>query len=261
MRKLLFVLSACLILSVPCVSLFASDNKSNLDDASLEGYITNIYKHIDFSHVDRLPYYVFDKAYRGYINLVNAGKINRDKEILSICDFNLPSCENRLWIIDLAAKKVLFNTYVAHGQGSGEDCAEAFSNNFDSHQSSLGFYVTSETYNGDHGLSLRLNGMDAGYNDAASDRGIVVHGAQYVSTQFIANNNNRLGRSWGCPAVPDQLKIPIINTIQGGTCLFIYYPDNEYLQSAYWLNKKPDHLPDNRFPVLPFDQLPIQSRL
>jgi len=232
-------LCVVIIALVKANTVFADGANALSDEARLTAQITSVYRHIDFSHVDRLPFHVFETAYKGYLNLKNAGKLSGDKDILSVCDFDLPSTENRLWIIDLATHKVLFNTYVAHGQGSGEDCAEQFSNKFNSHQSSLGFYVTSDTYNGEHGMSLRLQGMDQGYNDAALDRGIVVHGADYVSSEFITGNV-RLGRSWGCPAVPDRLKTQIISTIVGGTCLFVYYPDAKYLKTAYWLNKKPE---------------------
>ena len=138
--------------------------------------------------------------------------------------------------------KVLFNTWVAHGQGSGTEYATSFSNTNSSHQSSLGFYVTGTTYNGIHGTSLRLFGMDEGYNDAAFDRDIVVHGADYVSEKFI-KEREYLGRSWGCPAVPSNLSLPIINTIKDGTCLFIYYPEKNYLLASNWLNKKMSVMP------------------
>ena len=147
-----------------------------------------------------------------------------------------------MWIIDLKERKLLYNTYVAHGAGTGEEFATKFSNNFDSHQSSLGFYVTGGTYMGEHGNSLYLHGMDQGYNSNAYDRSIVVHGADYVCKQFI-NCNERLGRSWGCPAVPEKLAQPIISTIKDGTCLFVYYPEKSYLKTAYWMNKKVDEVP------------------
>ena len=243
MKKMVVWLGVYRVIALSYKVVSADECKPTMDEAKIEAFISNVYQHIDFSNNDRLAYYVFSKAYRGYINLLNAGKLYTGKDIISICDFNLPSTENRLWIIDLSTGKVLYNTYVAHGQGSGEDCAESFSNNFDSHQSSLGFYVTTDIYTGDHGISLHLIGMDSGFNDAAFDRGIVVHGADYVCDKFICEND-RLGRSWGCPAVPDKLKTDIINTIEGGTCLFIYFPDHKYEKRAYWLNKKIDHLPE-----------------
>jgi len=245
MKKLIVCVGLCLIANFAGSKVVsAGESPSAMDETRVEKYISGVYRQIDFSKCDRLPYDVFDKAYHGYLNLKFAGKLSDSKDVISVCDFNLPSTENRLWIIDLRKRKVLFNTYVAHGQGSGEDCASSFSNNMDSHQSSLGFYVTGETYQGDHGTSLRLFGMDRGFNDAAYDRGIVVHGAEYVSDKFV-DGNQRLGRSWGCPAVPAGLSLPIINTIKDGTCVFIYYPDRTYLRSAFWLNKKVDHLPGN----------------
>lgn len=210
----------------------------------VSAYIDAVYKQIDFSNCERLSYDVFSKALTGYLNLRNADKLNMDKEVLSICDFNLPSTENRLWVIDLTTCKVLFNTYVAHGQGSGEACAVKFSNTENSHQSSLGFYVTGDTYNGDHGISLRLNGMDFGYNNSALERGIVVHGADYVCEKFISCNE-KLGRSWGCPAISNELKKPIIDAIANGTCLFIYHEDAGYKKNAYWMNKKIERIPGN----------------
>jgi hypothetical protein len=243
MKRILVCFIAYMVIAFPYKVVSADECKPNLDEARVAAFIKKQYKRIDFTGRERLSEFAFEQAYRGYINLRNAGKLNTDKDIISICDFNLPSTENRLWIIDLSKGKVLFNTFVAHGQGSGEDCAESFSNNFDSHQSSLGFYVTTDTYSGDHGLSLHLVGMDIGFNDAAMERGIVIHGADYVCNEFICAND-RLGRSWGCPAVPDKLKTQIINTIEGGTCLFIYYPDNKFQKTSYWLNKKIGQLPD-----------------
>jgi hypothetical protein len=244
MKKLIVCICACLVIAFKPVS--ADESNPAVRETTIEKYITTVYNQIDFGKSDKISYEAFDKAYHGYLNLRNAGKLNTDKQILTICDFSLASKENRLWIIDLDAKKILFNTYVAHGQGSGDDYAQYFSNDFDSHQSSLGFYVTGETYMGEHGTSLRLSGMDNGYNDAAFDRGIVVHGAEYVCNKF-ACTNQRIGRSWGCPAVPAKLSLPIINAIKGGTCLFIYYPDKNYLKNAYWVNKKITEIPGNEY--------------
>ena len=177
---------------------------------------------------------VFFKALQGFENLKRAGKLNPDANLLSICDFSLSSNTKRLWIIDLNTKKVLFNSLVAHGMGTGDEFAKHFSNTDSSHQSSMGFYVTESTYNGSNGYSLRLLGMDKGYNDAALSRAIVMHGADYVSEAF-AKQHKRIGRSWGCPAVPRELAADIIDTIKENTCLFIYYPDQNYLQSSEWL--------------------------
>ena len=245
MKKTIKCLCACLIVVISTSSFrpaTAGETEIN-NDLKIENIISSLYSQIDFSGSNPLCYEVFNKAYRGYINLCNEGKLNPGKEIITVCDFQLPSTQKRLWIIDLHNKKVLFNTLVAHGQGSGEDYASAFSNDFNSHQTSIGFYVTGETYDGEHGTSLRLYGMDADFNDAAFDRGIVVHGANYVSDDFINGPDHRLGRSWGCPAVPPNLSLPVINAIKDSTCLFIYYPQANYLKNAYWLNKKIARLP------------------
>jgi hypothetical protein len=246
MKKLILCLCLTLI-----TSAFLDKNvragepaPSYLTEAGLKKYISNVFRHIDFSNSECLSFDVFDKAFRGYLNLLNEGRLSGDKHILTICDFSLSSTSDRMWIIDLDKNKVLLNTLVAHGHGSGKEFATSFSNRNATHKSSLGFYVTGDTYDGDHGTSLHLYGMDPGFNDAAFDRGIVVHGADYVSKQFILNNDNCLGRSWGCPAVPARLSSSIINTIKGGTCLFIYYPEKKYLAKSKWLNTRIEHLPD-----------------
>lgn len=163
---------------------------------------------------------LFRKALVGYYNLKKMQAISPNKALLTIVDFSLKSSQKRLWIIDLKNSKLLFNTLVAHGQGSGLDLATNFSDKTNSHQSSLGFYITSETYEGKHGFSMRLEGLDKGFNSHAKVRAVVVHGADYVSQDFI-NRTGRLGRSYGCPALPKELTSSIINTIKGKTCLFI----------------------------------------
>ncbi|MCB0699653.1 MAG: murein L,D-transpeptidase catalytic domain family protein [Chitinophagales bacterium] len=198
--------------------------------------INTTYEQIDFSACTPLDYNVFSKAYQGYISLLKGDKLNDIKGILTVCDYSLSANEKRMWIIDLRTRKVLINTYVAHGQGSGEEYANKFSDRPNSHQSSIGFYVTGKTYTGKHGNSLHLHGMDEGYNAKAYERAIVVHGAGYVSRDFILGTG-RLGRSWGCPAVSNDISDEVIELIKEGTCLFIYYPDNNYLQSSTWLNK------------------------
>lgn len=177
-----------------------------------------------------LDFEVFKKALTGYYNFKNSNLISSEKQVISIVDFTKASTQKRLWIIDLAAKKLLFNTLVAHGQGSGGNFATSFSNTANSHQSSLGFYVTSNTYFGKHGLSLKLNGMDTNYNTNALDRAVVVHGAEYVSEAFV-KQHGRLGRSHGCPALPVALTPSIIEAIKGKTTLFINGPSEKYASS------------------------------
>lgn len=198
-----------------------------------------IYKQIDFSSSEPLNYEVFAKAYTGYQNLKRAGKLNAEKNILTVSDYSLSANKKRMWIIDMDSRKVLLNTHVAHGQGTGEEYAKYFSNKEGSHQSSMGFYVTGDTYIGKHGNSLHLHGMDEGYNSAAYERAIVVHGAGYVSKDFISGTG-RLGRSWGCPAVSNELSDTVINTIKDGTCMFIYYPEKKYMETCQWLKQGSD---------------------
>jgi len=175
----------------------------------------------------------FDYAYKGYQHLVKKQKINTD--ILVICDFSQSSNKKRFYILDLANNKVLLTSYVAHGRGSGAEYAMRFSNRSRSHQSSLGFYVTSSTYYGEHGLSLRLQGLEPGYNTLAMKRNIVLHGAAYISDEYL-NTNKFMGRSYGCPAVPEDECAEIIDLIKNGSCLFIYHPTKKYLQSSRILN-------------------------
>lgn len=171
---------------------------------------------------------VFDHALRGMQKMTGA------KPILTIADLSQPSSQKRLYVIDLASRKLLFHTYVAHGRNSGQLVAMKFSNTNSSHQSSLGFYQTLGTYQGKHGLSLQLKGLEQGFNDNAFTRAIVMHGADYVCEDFI-RNTGRLGRSQGCPAVSNAESKPIIQAIKGGSCLFIYSPDPTYLRGSTFL--------------------------
>lgn len=176
----------------------------------------------------------FASAVKGFQYLKAKGRIINDN-VITIADFTKPSCEKRLFVIDLKNCKILFNTYVAHGQNSGKMFANQFSNRPESFQSSLGFYKTSDTYIGKNGYSMHLEGLEQGINDLADERAIVMHGAPYVSEQWI-RNTGCLGRSWGCPAVPENLNRPIIEKIKNGSCLFIYGKDNKYLNRSKILN-------------------------
>ena len=163
--------------------------------------------------------------------------IIKNTNIITIADFSQPSWKKRLYVIDLVKGKLLFNTFVAHGVNSGLDYAKDFSNKPESFKSSPGFYVTSNTYNGNNGYSLKLKGIEKGINDNAEERDIVVHGAAYVHENFI-KMKGYIGRSFGCPSVPEKLSKPIINTIKNGTCLFIYSPDKNYIASSQILHPK-----------------------
>lgn len=187
--------------------------------ATYKNFIQDTYQKINLKEAG-LAKSVFEKAFTGFLNMQLADLLNDDKHILTVIDFDLPSTSKRMWIIDIKNQKLLLHSYVAHGRGSGDDKAIKFSNQAESHQSSLGFYIANETYFGKHGLSLKLDGLDKGINDLARARAIVVHGADYVSTDFI-HKHGRLGRSHGCPAVPEELNQQVINLIKGKTCLFI----------------------------------------
>ncbi len=247
MYKVLFLIISVLFLSTSFYKVDEAKNKSDdiikniqhkdvaiNDSKKLTSYAEEVYTAIDFGNMNRLNDQVFYKAFLGFENLKKAGKLDENSHLLTVCDFSLSSNVKRLWVVDVNERKVIFNSLVAHGKNTGEEFAEKFSNIESSLQSSLGFYITETTYNGSNGYSLKLLGMDDGYNDAALQRAIVMHGADYVSENFI-KNEKRLGRSWGCPAVPRELAEPIINTIKGQNCLFIYYPDAQYLSNSKWL--------------------------
>lgn len=162
----------------------------------------------------------FDAALSGYLKYKELNIVK--KNIITIIDFNLSSTKKRLWVIDLDNNKVVFNTLVAHGKNTGNEYATSFSNSNESNKSSLGFYKTSEVYQGKHGKSLRIDGLEIGKNDNARIRAVVIHGADYVSEKFISQHK-RLGRSLGCPALPSEVSSKIINYIKDDSCIFIYY--------------------------------------
>jgi hypothetical protein len=181
------------------------------------------------------PFLLLQTALSGYKLLVEEQSVKRT-EVITIIDFSLPSDKERLWVLDLIRGKVLFHCLVSHGLNSGELMAEKFSNIPGSNASSPGFYTTGETYIGKHGFSLKLDGLEMGINDKARKRAIVMHGADYVSTEFI-RKYGRLGRSFGCPAVPQELSKEIIQTIEGGSCLFIYVPKTSYISNSPIIGK------------------------
>lgn len=154
-----------------------------------------------------------------------------DARRLGVIDFSVSSSQPRLWVFDLAKKRLLFHTLVAHGAGSGGDLPTNFSNRNNSHASSIGLYLTHQTYYGHRGLSLRMAGLDKGFNDAAMKRAIVLHGAPYVNEKVV-KALGRLGRSWGCPALPKKQTRPIINVMKNGQFLFAYYPDKRWITQS-----------------------------
>ncbi len=189
-------------------------------------YIDSVYQTAQLAEAG-LDVAVFQKAVTGYYNLKLAGKLPENSTIVTIVDFAKASHEKRMWIVDLMKQRLLLNTWVAHGQGSGDDMASQFSNINNSHQSSLGFYVTDDIYFGKHGRSLHLNGLDEGFNSNARARDIVVHAADYVCEKTIAQLG-RIGRSHGCPAVSPEVANQVIDMIKGQSMLFINGNDQSY---------------------------------
>jgi hypothetical protein len=176
---------------------------------------------------------VLNLAKSAYNCAIKSGHASAPKT-LTVIDYSLPSTEKRMWIIDMQNDKTLFHTLVSHGKNSGENYTTKFSNTPNSKATSLGLFRTENPYYGSNGYSLRLTGLDIGYNDNAMSRAIVIHGAPYVSEK--AAKGNRIGRSWGCPAVAKELAKPIINTIKEGDLVFAYYPDKQWIKDSKFLN-------------------------
>ena len=208
--------------------------KINSNDQIISDYdyeqllLTSLYTDCELK--DKLDFNVFKSAMDGY-NSIDVS----NKRLLSIIDYSKPSTEKRLFIIDVENHKLLYNTLVAHGKKSGYINATKFSNKFGSHKSCLGFFRTGISYYGKRGYSLELDGLEKGINDNAKSRGIVIHGANYVSER-IANGNGIIGRSWGCPAVSKKLSKEIINLLKGGSLLYIYADDELYKEKSLIAN-------------------------
>jgi len=178
---------------------------------------------------------IFNLAIKGLKKLNIEGKL-QNPDILTIADYSQSSNKKRLYVIDLKNRKLLFNTYVAHGRNTGDEYAKSFSNDEGSFKSSLGFYITENPIIGSHtGFALLINGVEKGFNDHAIKRAIIIHGADYATENFI-KKFGRLGRSLGCPALPPDMNKPIIESIKGGTCMFIYNPNPKYICSSSLLN-------------------------
>lgn len=200
------------------ISIQATDTIDQLfDDMRLDGIVS---------------YTAFRQAVTGY------QKINlKRKPIMTLIDFSKPSTEKRLYVLDMKNKRLLYSSVVSHGKNSGENYATSFSNKNGSYKSSLGFYLTENTYQGHNGYSLVLNGLEKGINDQAKRRAIVIHGAAYANPNITASAG-RLGRSLGCPALPQKLAKPIIDTIKEGSVLFIYANNKDYLANSTFLSPR-----------------------
>ncbi len=192
---------------------------------SLAAKIEMAYYTLDSNHFALPQMTCFKKALEGFYALKGKGLI--EKDILTVIDFSMSSTKKRLWVIDLSTNTILYNTVVSHGMKSGGEYAKNFSNSQSSNKSSLGFYTTGETYVGKHGLSIKLDGQEKGINSNARARAVVMHGASYANPSVI-KSQGYLGRSQGCPAIPEALKTKIIKTIKGKSCIFIYHPSRSY---------------------------------
>lgn len=205
---------------------------TTLTKATFNGAIHSLYDSIGLASYG-LNYDVFRLGMIGYYGLESEGALDT-RDLITIIDFEKPSTEKRFYTIDLRNKKVLFHTYVAHGRNTGENMATSFSNIQHSNQSSLGFFVTGETYYGSKGFSLRLDGMEKSFNDQVRNRAVVIHAADYATEAWI-KRYGRLGRSQGCPALPPAVSKSVINTIKNGSAIFTYYPDDNYLGASQYL--------------------------
>ncbi|MCB0514677.1 MAG: murein L,D-transpeptidase catalytic domain family protein [Chitinophagales bacterium] len=211
----------------------ASQTKiANNNTGLFETYIKRSYDNLQLGQ-KKLHYEAYKNGLIGYYNLLSQNKVAAPK-YLSIADFEQASTEKRLYIIDVQKNTLVKQTWVAHGKNSGNNFAQNFSNTAESYQSSLGFYLTAETYSGKHGYSLRFDGIEQNINDRARERAIVMHGADYVSKSFI-QQQGRLGRSFGCPAVSEEESAEIINLIKDGSVFYIYKNDKSYLQLTHLL--------------------------
>ena len=217
MRKLLFLI---ILLVVPLGHLPAGNTVQEEEVCPCQA----LYETMNLSGV--VDYDAFRQAFAGYSKIEK-----RRRNIFTLIDFTKPSTEERLYVFDLDRKKMLFRSHVSHGRNSGENYATSFSNENGSHKSSLGFYLTGDTYQGKNGYSMLLYGLEKGINDKARERAIVVHAASYANPSVIGPGG-RLGRSFGCPALPEAVNDAIINTIKGGTVMYIYAKDKTYVAQS-----------------------------
>lgn len=217
------------IFSIISAALFTSSVSVSTPPPAKVGYdINQQLQHLS-QKAPQLNKKVLKLALAAYKKASSKGAVK--KPMLTVIDYSLPSYKQRMWIFDLSKERLLYNTYVAHGTNSGNVTPSHFSNKSSSKETSLGTYVTKDTYMGSKGLSLNLQGLEKGFNDNAYNRRVVIHGAWYVEPDFI-KRSGRAGRSWGCPSIAKTLAKPVINTIKGGSVVFAYYPDSYYLSHS-----------------------------
>jgi hypothetical protein len=224
MKKMMLLLSLILLMTSTSYGVnFVGKDFNALYD------IHQLYE--DLNLQDKVSFTAFQQAVAGY------KKIDVNKPILTLIDFSKASTEERFFVIDMEKRELLFESHVAHGRNSGYNYTTSFSNTMGSHQSSLGFFITKNTYQGRNGLSLVLDGLEKGINDNAKPRAVVIHGADYANPNLIPSMG-RLGRSFGCPALPRELTKPIIDTIKNGSLVFAYSEkfNESYLEKSSVLN-------------------------
>jgi len=226
MIKKIFLVLIIGIISLTNVSWNSKNTTKYSDIETFNSLAHNLY---DELNIPELDFQVFEYALKGYLKILQNNEL-KNSNVLTIIDMSKSSKKERFFVIDLQAKKLLHKSVVAHGQKSGLEYANSFSNEINSHKTSLGFYKTDKTYYGKHGLSLRLDGLEFSNNNARK-RAIVIHSADYTSNDFI-QNNGRLGRSWGCPSLPKKDYNKIIQKIKDESVLFIYYPSQDYLKTS-----------------------------
>ena len=227
---LIFILSTFLYFSNAQTGL-SKERQLALKKAELN--IKDLYNELNAAQYD-LSFTAFRYAYIGYQTMKKQHRLN-NKELFSIIDFTKDCNSKRFYTIDLEKMKIVYYTYVAHGKKSGERMATSFSDAVESNKSSIGFYITGNTYNGGNGYSLILHGDEKGYNSNLAKRSVVVHSADYANEDYIARNG-RMGRSLGCPALPENIYKQVIETIKEKTMIFAYYNDAKYLKTSKYLN-------------------------
>ena len=218
----------------PSKSCLSTNVTSDEAMRAFENHIMDIYYSANLGHKN-LDYNVFKYAITGFYNLKSQYLYHPNQQILSIIDYRQASTKKRLYVVDIQRKKLLYNTWVAHGINNGMLYATHFSNRPNSRQASLGFYRTGESYSGKFGYAMRLDGLERNFNHNARRRSIVMHSDPMIDAGYIAKLN-MLSRSWGCPAVSADIHKPLINLIRNGSCLFIYYNDINYLNNSLYLN-------------------------
>ena len=225
-----FLCLVILTLSSSIVSAAPEREKHDITVDDFKAYAAHLYHELNDNYLGYKP---FETALKGYLKLSEEGQIEFGS-FLTVIDMSVSANQNRFFLIDIEKEQIVHKSIVAHGRNSGGEYAKYFSNKIGSFKSSIGFYRTGETYQGKHGLSLRLDGLEFS-NSNARKRAIVIHAADYVSSVFI-QKNGRLGRSLGCPSLPQKDYDQIVEKIKNGTLLFIYYPEASYLKNSALAN-------------------------